>query len=204
MRIINRDGSEAEMCGNGVRCLARYIYDRGLVPPSSRGFSIETLAGKKKVELIKSRGRLTEIKVGMGEPEFRADRIPVAKEVCNKEQLDIKLISGYSLNAGNTALSLSFVSMGNPHAIYFIKEPVAGFPLLALGPEVENNPVFPRRINFEVARITGDDSIEARVWERGAGETNGIAAPVPVLLLFPHSFRAMLGAGLASDYREAR
>jgi len=171
MRIFNADGSEAEMCGNGVRCVAKYAFERGLIDTESQEISIETLAGIKRLGLCKSGDKVVGIRVNMGKPIFDAEEIPVTVESDKRELLDIKLISNYPVVIGDRELSLSFVSMGNPHAVYFSQQPVSDFPLSEIGPEVERHEMFPNRVNFEVASVISRQFIEARVWERGAGET---------------------------------
>ena len=164
MRLYNPDGSEAEACGNGLRCLARYAIDRGLV--DARELMVETLGGMRKVRPY---GNL--IQVDMGKPKFKADEIPMLIE----EELDI--ILDYPIIVQGKKLLLTCLSMGNPHAVCFLDEPIANFPLAKLGPVMENHPLFPDRINFEVANVLSRkpteklEKIEARVWERGVGET---------------------------------
>jgi diaminopimelate epimerase len=156
MRIFNPDGSEAEACGNGMRCLARYVIDRGLV--GSEEMTIETLGGQRRARAV---GEF--IQVDMGEPIFKAELIPV-KDTCNK-------VINHPLRIDGRQLSLTCFSMGNPHAVWFIDDPVDKFPLDEIGPKVERHPFFPKRVNFEIANVIGKDKIRARVWERGAGET---------------------------------
>ena len=156
MRMFNPDGSEAEACGNGTRCLARYAIDRGLV--DNKELTIETLGGLRKVRSV---GKL--IQVDMGKPIFKDKLIPI-KETCDT-------VIDYPLNIAGRQLSLTCLSMGNPHAVLFINEPVEKFPLEVIGPKVEHHPFFPKRVNFEIANVTGKNRIRARVWERGAGET---------------------------------
>jgi len=170
MRIFNPDGSEAEACGNGLRCLAKYILEKGLVKTTAGQMLVETMSDTRKVEAKGKEGRVANIKVSMGEPKFGAGDIPMVIEP-GGELIDIKKMLGYPLTIENTSLLLNLVSMGNPHAVYFWQRPVYEFPLSLLGPKVENLPVFPNRINFEVARVISRQKIEARVWERGAGET---------------------------------
>lgn len=164
MRLYNPDGSEAEACGNGLRCLARYAIVRGLV--DARELVVETLGGVRKVRPY---GNL--IQVDMGKPKFKADEIPMLIE----EELDI--ILDYPIIVQGKKLLLTCLSMGNPHAVCFLDEPIANFPLAELGPVMENHPLFPDRINFEVANVLSRkpteklEKIEARVWERGVGET---------------------------------
>jgi diaminopimelate epimerase len=164
MRVFNPDGSEAEVCGNGLRCLVKYALDKGLVDKKAAEISIETKAGIRKARLH-TKGKATVIQLGMGKPEFSAKDIPVALETRAGPILD------YPLTIDDKKLALGFVSMGNPHAVYFVPSPVADFPLSQLGPKVERNPIFPKRTNFEVARVLSRKQIEARVWERGVGET---------------------------------
>jgi diaminopimelate epimerase len=171
MREFNPDGSEAEACGNGLRCLAKYVVDKGLANAKTQGILVETMAGIRKVKLHKMGDRLIKIQVSLGEPRLRAKDIPVTIESSEEDLLDIKPILNYPIVVEGEELSLGFVSMGNPHAVYFWQNPVADFPLSQLGPKVEQHKIFPNRVNFEVARVIGREHIEARVWERGVGET---------------------------------
>lgn len=165
MRIFNSDGSEAETCGNGLRCFARYAIDRRLV--SGPELSIETLAGIKHARANLRRGAVASVTVGMGMPNFATSAIPV-----NIEQTDIKApVLDYLLDVSGQKIALTFVSMGNPHAVTFVNEPVVEFPLDNIGPSIEKHPMFPNRTNFEVARVIDERTIEVRVWERGVGET---------------------------------
>lgn len=168
MHIFNPDGSEAEACGNGLRCLVKYIVDMGLAKSGPQEISVETVAGIRKAKICRTMGKLTKIQVGMGKPKFRAEDIPV---VIEPGLVDIKSVLSYSITIGAKELLLNFVSMGNPHAIYFRQHPVSDFPLSQLGPEIEQHKIFPNRVNFEVANIISRRQIEARVWERGVGET---------------------------------
>lgn len=156
MRVFNSDGSEAEACGNGTRCLVRYAVNRDLV--NNEEINIETLGGLRKARVA---GKL--IQVDMGEPIFKSELIPI--------KVDRDKLIDYPLTIGGRRLKLTCLSMGNPHAVAFIDEAVDKFPLEVTGPEVENHPLFPRRVNFEIANVTGKDEIRSRVWERGAGET---------------------------------
>ena len=171
MHIFNPDGSEAEACGNGLRCLAKYVIDMGLANTGAQEILVETIAGIRKVRIYRARGKLTKIQVGMGKPKFRAEDIPVVIELGKGNLVDIKPMLSYSITVGSKELLLNFVSMGNPHAIYFGQYLVSDFPLSQLGPEVEQLKIFPNRVNFEVARVISRRQIETRVWERGVGET---------------------------------
>jgi diaminopimelate epimerase len=136
----------------------RYVIDKGVLAAGE--FTVETLGGIRK---IKSHGNL--IQVDMGEPEFKADAIPM----CIEDKLDI--IIDYPITVQGRKLLLTCLSMGNPHAVCFLDDAVAEFPLSKLGPGMESHPLFPKRVNFEVANILDRKRIQARVWERGVGET---------------------------------
>jgi diaminopimelate epimerase len=163
MRIFNPDGSEAEACGNGLRCFAKYVIERGIV--SKTTLAVETLSGIRQVKASMSRGRVSRVEVSMGTPQFQPEQIPISIEV------DIIPILNYPLLIGERKLALALLSMGNPHAVSFLSESVDNFPLTEIGPEVEKNSLFPRRTNFEIARVLNGEKIEARIWERGVGET---------------------------------
>jgi diaminopimelate epimerase len=168
MRVFNPDGSEAEACGNGLRCFVRYLSDHKLI--TRNACRIETLAGIRPARLARDENGSFSIQVGMGIPEFKPQNIPVILEQGKGKLLDI-MFGDYPLEMSGRTLRLNFVSMGNPHAVCFIDEPVADFPLNNIGPAVEKYKLFPKGINFEVARVISRSNIEMRVWERGAGET---------------------------------
>ena len=167
MRMFNPDGSEAEMCGNGIRCLVKYVLERGIVSRDKRTLEVETLAGVRKLEPFWSDRRVTSAQVDMGEPELRPERIPVAlsEDMAGGPVLD------FPLSVEDVDLNLTFVSMGNPHAVAFIDTPVERFPLHRIGPQVENNGLFPNKVNFSIVNVKEEGLLSARVWERGAGET---------------------------------
>jgi diaminopimelate epimerase len=176
MRIFNSDGSEAEVSGNGLRCFAKYAIEKDLSAKiSSRGeqvnrsLTIETLSGVRKVKAYMSGNKVNRVEVNMGLPKFKPEQIPIRVKV------DIPISSGpildYPLVIDSKELTLAILSMGNPHAVSFPSRPIADFPLAELGPKVEGHPMFPQRTNFEVARVLSRVKIEARVWERGVGET---------------------------------
>lgn len=171
MREFNLDGSEAEACGNGLRCVAKYAVDRGLVSAGTNQISVETIAGIRKAKLRRTGGKVTTVQVSMGEPIFEAKDIPVVIEPRQGGKLDIKPILSYPVTIDGQELLLDLVSMGNPHAVYFWQQPVSDFPLSRLGPLVEQHRIFPNRTNFEVANVISRQRIEVRVWERGVGET---------------------------------
>jgi len=167
MRIFNADGSEADACGNGLRCLVNYIHVKGISKATT--IHIETAGGIRKAEIFDG-GETPRIRIGMGSPIFNPNDVPVIIEP-GKGGLVCGMTVNYPLIVDGTALKLGFVSMGNPHAIYFVDKPVAVFPLAGIGPKVETAGIFPRKTNFEVARILNSRSMEMRVWERGVGET---------------------------------
>jgi len=172
MRIFNSDGSEAEVSGNGLRCFAKYAIKKGLsgkmssrVEQGNRSLTIETLSGVRKAKAYTSGHKVTRVEVNMGLPQFQPEQIPV------KVKVDIIPILDYHLVIDGKKLTLSLLSMGNPHAVSFLSRPIADFPLAEIGPKVERHPMFPQRTNFGVARVLSKGKIEARVWERGVGET---------------------------------
>jgi diaminopimelate epimerase len=180
MRIFNSDGSEAEISGNGLRCFAKYAIEQGLIGKmlsragsrlhlDNRSLTIETLPGVRKVKAYMSGNKVNQVEVNMGLPRFQPEQIPI------KVKVDIPIASGpildYPLVIDGKELTLSLLSMGNPHAVSFSSRPIADFPLAEIGPKVERHPMFPQRTNFEVARVLSRRKIEARVWERGVGET---------------------------------
>lgn len=171
MRMFDPDGSEAEACGNGIRCLARYVYDHAMIPASADRLSVETIAGVRQLKLKKENGNLISIQAGMGRPVFEAGDIPVHIEQGREKIVYLKTMMSYPVGIDGVDRRLNFVSMGNPHAVYFQDNPVVDFPLSRIGPEVEHLAIFPRRANFEVARVLNRREIEVRTWERGAGET---------------------------------
>jgi diaminopimelate epimerase len=172
MRIFNSDGSEAEVSGNGLRCFAKYAIERSLIGKVSsragqgnRSLTIETLSGVRKVKAYMSGNKVNRVEVNMGLPQFQPEQIPV------KVRVDVTPILDYPLVIDGKKLTLSLLSMGNTHAVSFLSQPVADFPLAEIGPKVERHPMFPKRTNFEVAKVLSRGRIEARVWERGVGET---------------------------------
>jgi len=171
MREFNADGSEAETCGNGLRCLVKYALDTGLANSEAQEISLETVAGINKAKIYKQGNKTVKIQIGMGKPKLRANDIPVEVGPSQGNSVDITSVLNHSIHIDNKELLLNFVSMGNPHAIYFWQHPVSDFPLSQLGPKIEHHKIFPNRVNFEVANVINREQIEARVWERGVGET---------------------------------
>jgi len=191
MVLYNSDGSEAEMSGNGMRCFVKYAVDRGLATPRDGLVRVETGAALLSTAATMRGGRVDSVRVGMGRPRFAPQDVPVAIEAKPP-------IIDYPLEVEGQTLAVTCLSMGNPHAVHLIDTPVERFPLEALGPKVEHHPLFPRRVNFGVARVLDRERMEARVWERGAGETlacgTGVSAAVVAARLH----------GLVSDRVEMR
>jgi diaminopimelate epimerase len=171
MRTFDTDGSEAETCGNGIRCLARYVLEKGLVSPETEEITIETVATVNRVKFERKGGRVSKFWANMGKPRFAADMIPVNLKAGKDNVVDIKSMLAYKVTVNGMELILNLVSMGNPHAVHFYQGPISDFPMSRIGPLVENLPIFPHRVNFEVARVLDNKHLEARVWERGVGET---------------------------------
>ena len=164
MRMFNADGSEGEMCGNGIRCLVAFARDEGLVESKAQVVRVETLAGDLDVFPIVENNEMVGAKVSMGSPILIPKDIPVAIG-------DDESILDYSLNVDNHEFSFNFVSMGNPHAVAFIEDEVDDFPLELIGPQIENHAIFPNKVNFEIVNVIGPSELKMRVWERGSGIT---------------------------------
>jgi diaminopimelate epimerase len=160
MRMFNADGSEAEMCGNGIRCVAKYVYDHGLVRKPT--LSVETGRGVLTLDLEVAGGTVRQVRVDMGEPILEAVRIPT--ELAGNPPVDA------DLPVEDIRLKVTCVSMGNPHCISFV-DAVTDALVLGLGPKIEKLPVFPRRTNVELVKVNRPDDVTVRVWERGSGET---------------------------------
>jgi diaminopimelate epimerase len=169
MRIFNADGSESTTCGNGLRCLVKHYIDMNDDRHDSE-ITVETQAGIRKARIHRRQGKVTEIQASMGEPRVGHNGTP-AKTIYQKKIVDIMLIMNRTIKVNGNDILLSLISIGNPHAVHFIQGSVADFPLTDLGPKVEQHKLFPDETNFEVVRIIDRKRVEARVWERGVGET---------------------------------
>jgi len=176
MRMFNADGSEGEMCGNAVRCIAKYVYERGLTQKTR--LTLATKAGIKTLELQIDAGQVTQVRVDMGEPLLAPAAIPV--------DLPGERVIDQPITVGGQAWRMSCVSMGNPHAVIFVDDP-ATFDVHGIGRQIEHHPLFPRRTNVEFVRVHSREQLEMRVWERGSGETlacgTGAAAIVVAAVL---------------------
>jgi diaminopimelate epimerase len=169
MRIFNADGSESAVCGNGLRCLVKhYLNSNG--NGNHPEITVETSIDIRTAKIQRDQDNNVEIKVNMGAPKIGLQTIPVA-ELQHRDILDIMSVMNRVITIDGKALLLSLISVGNPHAVHFINNNVMNFPLADVGPEVERHKLFPDETNFEVVKIINRNKIEARVWERGVGET---------------------------------
>lgn len=166
MEMYNADGSRGEMCGNGIRCVAKYVYDYGLTDKTS--ISVETLGGIKYLDLTVENGKVALVRVDMGIPELRAEAIPILCETCEEE--NGRKVIREPIVVDGMEYQMTGVSMGNPHAVVLLED-VEGLDIEKIGPKFENHERFPKRINTEFVRVIDRETIEMRVWERGSGET---------------------------------
>ena len=160
MEMYNADGSQGAMCGNGIRCVGKYVYDYGLTEKTS--ITVDTKSGIKYLDLTVKNGKVALVRVNMGRPEFRAENIPMKhkKEKVIREPLSVN----------QQVYEVTAVSMGNPHAIVYMDE-IQKLDIATVGPYFEKHEVFPESVNTEFVRIIDDKTVEMRVWERGSGET---------------------------------
>ena len=159
MRIFNKDGSESEICGNGIRCVGKYVYDFGLTKKEE--ITIETLAGIKNLKLNIDKGKVTSVKVDMGEPILEPNKIPI---ICDNDKNKVEL------NLFGDVFIFHCVSMGNPHAITLIND-IEKFDVVKYGKIVESDKHFPNKTNVEFVQVLDKNTIKMRVYERGSGET---------------------------------
>ena len=160
MEMYNADGSRGEMCGNGIRCVGKYVYDYGLTDKTS--ISVETLGGIKYLDFTVEDGKVKLVKVDMGSPELVPANIPIVAD--GDSVIDAPII------VDGKEYRMTGVSMGNPHTVVYIDD-VQGLEIEKIGPKFENHERFPKRINTEFARVLDRKTVEMRVWERGSGET---------------------------------
>ena len=160
MEMWNADGTRSEMCGNGIRCVGKYVYDKGLTDKTE--LTVESFGKIKYLTLYVSEGKVDRVRVNMGAPELIAERIPV---VCDKEQAIDEPIE-----VQGKTYHMTCVSMGNPHAVVFMDR-VADLTIDQIGPYFENHARFPKRVNVEFVKKIDRNNVEMRVWERGTGET---------------------------------
>lgn len=160
MEMYNADGSRSEMCGNGIRCVGKYVYDYGLTDKTS--ITVETLAGIKYLDFTIEDGKVKQVRVDMGSPELLPEKVPVIAD--GESAIDTPIL------VDGTEYHMTCVSMGNPHSVVFVED-VQGFDLETVGPKFEHHERFPRRVNAEFVKILDRNTVEMRVWERGSGET---------------------------------
>ncbi len=197
MRIFNQDGSEAEMCGNGIRCFAKYVFEKELI--NKEIFSIETLAGIKLVELEVEGETVTNVEINMGTPMFELENIPV-----------IYLENNYKGKIYIENMEIYPVSMGNPHAVCFV-ENLEDLDIEKYGKLIEDYKYFPNKTNVEFAKIIDEDHIKVRVWERGVGETLSCGTGACAVSVISNKYKSMknninielLGGTLKTNYNES-
>ncbi len=160
MQMFNADGSESEMCGNGIRCVAKYVYDHGICRKES--LAIETGAGVLALEVELEAGKVQRVRVDMGEPILEAGEIPTAFT-------DTPVVN-QPLEVEGQTFEVTCVSMGNPHCVIYVEQATDDL-VLGIGPQIENHPVFPARVNVEFIEVESRDEVRQRTWERGSGET---------------------------------
>lgn len=199
MRMINADGTEAEMCGNAARCVGKYLYDHGMTDKTE--LTLETLAGIKRIYLTVAHGRVTSVKVDMGEPRLLPGDLPVL--------LPGDRVVAQPIEVCGHRFSMTCVSMGNPHAVIFLDD-LQAYDLHAIGRAIEHHELFPRRTNVEFVKVLAPDVLQMRVWERGAGETlacgTGACASLVAAVLNDRSRRAatlrLVGGDLQIEWDE--
>lgn len=160
MNIYNADGSEGMMCGNGIRCVSKYVYDNGMTDKDE--ISVETRSGVKLIKMNVENGKVVSARVNMGEPILEAEKIPT--------KFDGENVVRQKLTIDGKEYEVTCVSMGNPHCIVYVDD-VKNIDLEKIGPKFENNEMFPERINTEFVHVVSDTELDMRVWERGSGET---------------------------------
>lgn len=161
MRMFNLDGSEGKMCGNGIRCVGKFLYDNGIVRKDK--ITIETLSGIKTLLLHTQHGKATMLTVDMGKPEFNPSKVPV--------KLPGDIIVNRCVKIGKEDYNITCVSMGNPHCVLFLKDDVKNLNLNEIGPKFENAAIFPEKVNTEFVNVIDEKTLSMRVYERGSGET---------------------------------
>lgn len=206
MLYYNSDGTTAEMCGNGVRCFAKYVVDRGIVSAEKDSLVVQTLGGLKSIDITRDyEGKLYLATVDMGEPQVRAELVPtMLRDDTDQTAIAVPVETPWG------TVSVTCVSMGNPHAVIFVDD-VESAPVDELGPWLETHEAFPNRTNVEFAQVAGDDVIRLRVWERGCGETlacgTGACATLAAATLTCRAGREatveLLGGELAIRWDEA-
>lgn len=204
MEMYNADGSRGEMCGNGIRCVAKYVYDYGLTDKTH--ISVETLGGIKYLDLTVKDGKVALVRVDMGEPELDPEKIPIIMKGYSDES---DRVLNAQIKVDGKEYHMTGVSMGNPHDVVYIDD-VQGLDIEKIGPKFENHERFPQRINTEFSRVIDRKTVEMRVWERGSGETlacgTGACAVAVASILNGYTEREveirLLGGNLQIEWNE--
>jgi diaminopimelate epimerase len=177
MRMFNADGSEAEMCGNAVRCVAKFIFEKGLSP--EKIIKLETKAGVKTLFLeVNDDSSVSYVKVNMGEAIYRPDLIPCL--------FDSNPVLNEKITIGKESFTVNAVSMGNPHCVIFVDE-ITDYLVHTIGPQIETHEMFPKKVNVEFGKIISESTVEMRVWERGSGETLACGTGACAMVAIGHS-----------------
>ena len=171
MEMYNADGSRGEMCGNGIRCVAKYVYDYGLTDKTQ--ISVETLGGIKYLDLTVEDGKVVLVKVDMGKPELQAEKIPIVMDGYEPGKGEPGTVVDAPIEVDGKEYHMTGVSMGNPHDVVYMEElgSLKDLEIEKIGPKFENHVRFPKRINTEFVKVPDRKTAEMRVWERGSGET---------------------------------
>ena len=204
MEMYNADGSRGEMCGNGIRCVAKYVYDYGLTDKTH--ISVETLGGIKYLDLTVKDGKVALVRVDMGEPELDPEKIPIIMKGYSDET---DRVLNAQIKVDGKEYHMTGVSMGNPHDVVYIDD-VQGLDIEKIGPKFENHERFPQRINTEFSKVIDRKTVEMRVWERGSGETlacgTGACAVAVASILNGYTEREveirLLGGNLQIEWNE--
>lgn len=164
MRLFNADGSEAEVSGNGVRCLVKYAVEHGIAEAKDGKVSIEAVHDILTADIFRQGGTVMRARLSMGRPKFKPAEVPVLADVAPP-------VIDFPIEVDGQSIPVSCMSIGNPHAVNFLDASVHDYPLETIGPRVEHHPAFPARVNYGVANVRSRERMDVRVWERGAGET---------------------------------
>ncbi|MDZ4848278.1 MAG: diaminopimelate epimerase [Pirellulaceae bacterium] len=196
MRMFNADGSESAMCGNGIRCVAKYVHDHGIC--SRKALKIETGAGVLSLELEVENNLVQQVRVDMGEPILQSDRVPTT--LAGDQPID--RVVNHEISIDGHRLFATCVSMGNPHCVIFVPEATDEL-VLKIGPQIERDPRFPQRTNVEFVEVHSQGEVRQRTWERGSGETwacgTGASAVCVAGVLTGHTHRKILNHLLGGD-----
>lgn len=199
MEMYNADGSRGEMCGNGIRCVAKYVYDHGIARRDQ--LNLETDIGVLPIDLVIEKDKAVAATVNMGPPRLKPEEIPI----------DLAHGDGKSITVGDQTFEITCVSMGNPHCVIFVDEEVDDLDIETPGKAIENHPLFPNRTNVEFIKVLSDSEVDFRVWERGSGETlacgTGACAAAVAAHLVGHTGRKvqvnLCGGPLDIEWRES-